>query len=405
MSMAGERKGPLSELVILDLTQFLAGPSATQILGDLGARVIKVEPPEGEMTRRLAPHFHKGESAYYLSVNRNKESVALDLKSEKGREVFLKLAATADAVIENFRPGVAERLGIGFEQLRKVNPHIVMCGISGFGQDGPYRDKPAYDVIVQAISGGMSITGERGGRPVRAGVPLGDLCAGMFGVIGTLATLSKERAQREATYIDVSMLDCQISMLTYQAAYYFMSGDVPGPQDRGHASIPTYRAFTCSDGVEVVVAANTESMWRGLCEAIGMPELIEEERFRLNADRLANQAELAPMLEIAFAKLTAADALERLEKQRVPAGPINDLAAALSDRQVKHREMIAELEDGDGGSIRVAASPLKINGAGGNRAYPPVLGHDNDRVLSELLDLSEHEIDELRAVGAISRRR
>ena len=238
--MAERGAGPLSHVTVLDMTQFLAGPYGSQILGDLGARVIKIETPDGDITRNTPPYFHQGESAYFLSVNRNKESLVLNLKEQRGREIFLELVKKADIVLENYRPGVVKRLGIDYPVLCEVNPRIVMCSISGFGQDGPYRDRPAYDIIIQAISGGMSLTGEEGGKPVRAGIPLADLSAGMFGAISVLAGLAKVQATGEGAYYDVSMMDCQVSMLTYQAAYYLMSGEVPGLQGRGHRSLTTY---------------------------------------------------------------------------------------------------------------------------------------------------------------------
>jgi crotonobetainyl-CoA:carnitine CoA-transferase CaiB-like acyl-CoA transferase len=265
--------GPLSHVTVLDMTQFLAGPYGSQILGDLGARIIKIETPDGDITRNTPPYFHQGESAYFISVNRNKESLVLNLKEPGGRELFLDLVKKADVVLENYRPGVMKRLGIDYPALRAANPRIVMCSISGFGQDGPYRDRPAYDIIIQAISGGMSLTGEEGGKAVRAGIPLADLSAGMFGAIGVLAGLAKVNASGEGGYFDVSMMDCQVSMLTYQAAYYLMSGEVPGLQGRGHRSLTTYRAYLCGDGIEIVVAANSEKMWESLCAVVGLPDL------------------------------------------------------------------------------------------------------------------------------------
>lgn len=394
--------GPLSGLIVLDLTQFLAGPYGTQILGDLGARIIKIEPTEGEMTRGVPPHFHRGESAYFLSVNRNKESLALDLKSKRGREIFLDLVAKADAVIENFRPGVMDRFDLGFPVLKAANPHIVVCAISGFGQDGPYRDLPAYDIIVQAMSGGMSITGQSDGEPVRAGVPIGDLCAGLFSVVGLLSHLLETRSTRKARYIDVSMLDCQISMLSYQAAYYLHSGQVPGRQGRAHDSIPTYRAFRCSDGKEIVVAANTEAMWRSLCQAIGLPELIDDPRFRLNRDRLENRDVLEPLLERQISAMPADAVLEKLMSGRVPAGPINDLEAALSDPQVLHRNMIACIDDGAGGSIRVAGNPIHIlESPPESHVFPPTLGSGTRKILADLLDFSDADTDRLIDAGVV----
>jgi crotonobetainyl-CoA:carnitine CoA-transferase CaiB-like acyl-CoA transferase len=394
--------GPLSRLLVLDLTQFLAGPYAAQIFGDLGARVIKIEPPGGEMTRAIAPHFVKGESAYYLAVNRNKESLAIDLKTARGRAIMLDLVRRADIVLENFRPGVAARLGLGYDALKAANPKIIVCAISGFGQTGPYRDRPAYDIIVQAMSGGMSMTGELGGKPVRAGIPLGDLSAGMYAVIGALAAVERVRHEGVGAYIDVSMLDCQIAMLVYQAAYHLIAGEVPGPQGREHVSFPTYRAFRCCDGIEIVVAANTERMWSDLCAALGVGDLPADPRFRLNEDRLRHRADLAPLLEAAAAQMSSDDLLAKLAAAQVPAGPINTLDRALADPQVRHRDMVAELTDRDGDTIRVAGNPLKFAGGSSRHAYPHRLGADTADILHELLGLPEDEVASLAKDGIIA---
>jgi CoA:oxalate CoA-transferase len=395
--------GPLSRLLVLDLTQFLAGPYAAQILGDLGARVIKIEPPGGEMARAIAPHFVKGESAYYLAVNRNKESFAIDLKTARGRAIMLDLVRRADIVLENFRPGVAARLGLGYEALKAANPKIVVCAISGFGQNGPYRDLPAYDIVVQAMSGGMSMTGELGGKPVRAGIPLGDLSAGMYAVIGALAALERARHVGVGAYVDVSMLDCQISMLVYQAAYHLIAGVVPGTQGREHVSFPTYRAFRCADGIEIVVAANTERMWSDLCTALGCGELPADPRFRLNEDRLRHRAELAPLLEGAAVKIRSDELLMKLAAAQVPAGPINTLDRALADPQVRHRDMVVELTDGDGDSIKVVGTPLKFEGRSAREhAYPHRLGVDTADILRELLGLPEDEVASLAEEGVVA---
>jgi len=402
--VAGARPGgPLSRLLVLDLTQFLAGPYAGQIFGDLGARVIKIEPPVGEMTRTIAPHFVKGESAYYLAVNRNKESLAIDLKHARGRAIMLDLVKRADIVLENFRPGVAARLGLSYDALKAANPKIIVCSISGFGQDGPYRDRPAYDIIVQAMSGGMSITGERGGKPVRAGIPLGDLSAGLYAVIGALAALERVRQEGLGSYIDVSMLDCQVSMLVYQAAYHLLSGEVPGPQGRDHLSFPTYRALRCADGIEVVVAANTERMWSDLCAALGCSDLPADPRFRANDDRLRNRDALVPLLEDAAAAIPSERLLAALAAAQVPAGPINTIDRALADPQVRHRDMVVELTDGEGGSVRVAGNPLKFAGQSTREhAYPHRLGADSGAILRELVGLPEEEVASLAKAGIIA---
>jgi CoA:oxalate CoA-transferase len=393
--------GPLSHVTVLDMTQFLAGPYGSQILGDLGARIIKIETPDGDITRNTPPYFHQGESAYFLSVNRNKESLVLNLKEQRGRELFLDLVRKADIVLENYRPGVVKRLGIDYPTLRAVNPRIVMCSISGFGQDGPYRDRPAYDIIIQAISGGMSLTGEEGGRPVRAGIPLADLSAGMFGAISVLAGLAKVNATGEGGFYDIAMMDCQVSMLTYQAAYYLMSGEVPGLQGRGHRSLTTYRAYLCGDGIEIVVAANSEKMWENLCTVCGLPDLPKDPRFCNRNDRLKNRAALDELLEGAFAKMSSDGVLEQLRKYEVPAAPINSLDRVFSDPQVKHREMAISLEDGEGGCVHVAGNPVKIEGNRPPARFPSHLGADSASVLQDLLGLSVEETGNLVDSGII----
>jgi crotonobetainyl-CoA:carnitine CoA-transferase CaiB-like acyl-CoA transferase len=268
------RRPPLEGAVVLDLSHFLAGPFCSQLLADLGARVIKIEPRTGDMTRDLPPYFVHGTSEYFLSVNRNKESIVIDLKHPEGKELFLQLVRVAEIVLENFRPGVLARLGIDYHELQKENPAIVLCSITGFGLDTSDPGRPAYDMIVQALSGVMSLTGEPERFSLRAGVPIGDLGAGMLGAVGALAALTSARSSGEGSHVDISMLDGQISMLSYLAAYYLISGEVPGPQGRGHLSIPTYRSFGGSDERDFVVCANTEAMWVGMCEALGLERLV-----------------------------------------------------------------------------------------------------------------------------------
>lgn len=393
---------PLAGCLVLDLSQFLAGPFCTQVLADLGARVVKIEPPAGDVTREFPPYFVNGTSAYFLSANRNKHSVVIDLKKPQGVEIFLRLCATADIVIENFRPGVMDRLGIGYETLVRVNPAIVMCSITGFGADGPYAARPAYDMIVQAMSGVMSLTGEPGRMPVRTGVPIGDLAAGMFAATGTVAALFEARTKGAGSHVDISMLDGLVSLLSYLAAYYLVSGDVPGPQGRGHVSIPTYRAFRGSDGVDFVVTANTEDMWRRMCDAIGRPELADEDRFRTNQDRYANRGELSPILENAFAACPADHWIELLRDAAVPVSPINTVEAALCDPQVIHRRMVVTMRDGDDQELSLPGNPIKFT----NRAeepprWPPGLGEHTTQVLAELLGLTPAEIADLAAAGVV----
>jgi crotonobetainyl-CoA:carnitine CoA-transferase CaiB-like acyl-CoA transferase len=328
-SAAGAR--PLQGVRVLDLTQFLSGPYATQILADLGAEVIKIEPHGGDSSRTIPPYFVGHDSAYYLSVNRNKKSVAVDMKHADGRQVVQELARHSDVVIENFRPGVAAKLGLDYAALSASHAGLIWCSISGFGQDGPYRELPAYDMIVQALSGGMSLTGESGGLPVRSGVPLGDLAAGMFSVIAIQAALLERVRTGAGKQIDISMLDCQVSMLTYQAAYHLIAGVVPGTQGRAHDSFATYRTFVAGDGVNVVVCANTDRMWEDMARELGVGAMLEDSRFRSNADRHANRDVLIPALDRAFLAMPAAHWVERFRARGIPVGSVNTLDRALRD--------------------------------------------------------------------------
>ena len=392
----------LAGLRVLDFTQVVSGPYATQILADLGAEVIKVEPPQGDLARHMPPHFVGEDSVYYVSLNRNKRSLAVDLKQPKGLDIVRRLALASDVVIENFRPGVLERLGLSTDRLRAERPGLVWCSISGFGQDGPYRDKPAYDMIVQALSGGMSLTGEPGRTAVRAAIPIGDLAAGLYGVIAILAALRRRDATGQGDAIDISMLDCQAAMLTYQGAYFLHSGQVPGRQGSGHDSIPTYRSFPARDGREVVVTAISERMWQGLCRALGREDLLGDPRFSTNRERYANRHALWPELETAFRARAADEWVPLLEREQVPVAVVNTLDRVMQDPQIRHRNMIAELQAADGRHARVMGDPLAFREAGHVRdRFPPTLGEDSASVLQDALGLSDTEIRELVASGAI----
>ncbi|MPY72350.1 MAG: CoA transferase [Alphaproteobacteria bacterium] len=384
---------PLEGLRVLDMTQFLAGPFATQILADLGAEIVKLEAPVGDWSRTLPPHFVGGESCYYLSINRSKRAIAVDMKAPEGLELARKLADSSDMLIENFRPGVLGKLGFGWDDLSARNPGLIWVSISGFGQTGPYRDRPAYDMIVQAMSGGMSLTGEPDGRSVRAGLPIGDLCAGMYGLIGGLSALEERRRTGRGRFVDISMLDCQVAMLTYQAAYYLHSGEVPGRQGAGHASIPTYRAFAAGNGTGLVITANTERMWQGLCDVLGLPALKADPRFLTNDERYVNREALWPLLEAAFRTREAKEWAPLLLRAGVPVGEVNDLADALSDEQVLHRNMVLEMRSAAGETIRVVGNPIKFAGAAEPTPhYPPPLGAHGREILAEMLGMQAEEI-------------
>ncbi|MCJ8144009.1 CoA transferase [Ancylobacter sp. A5.8] len=389
------KDAPLAGIKVLDFTQFLSGPYCTQILADLGAEVIKAEAPEGDLARHIPPHFVGRDSVYFIAVNRSKKSLAVDLKTAAGREVLNALAASCDVIVENFRPGVVAKLGIDQERLRAERPELVWCSISGFGQDGPYRDKPAYDMIVQALSGGMSLTGEPKGRAVRSGIPIGDIAAGMYAAIGILGALFRRERTTRGDAIDIAMLDCQAAMLSYQGAYFLHSGHVPGRQGSGHDSIPTYRSFTAADGQEVVITANTERMWQGLCRVLGLSELTEDPRFRTNRERFVHREALWALLEPAFASATAAEWVTRLEGEAVPASVVKTLDAVMDDPQILHRGMIRIIEDG-GRSVRVMGDPLRFAEAQSPEpGYPPQLGEHTHEVLKGILGLSDAAIDRL----------
>lgn len=400
MSDAENSRGPLHGIRVLDLTQFLSGPFGTQILGDLGAEVIKIEVPGGELARTVPPNFVEGDSAYYLSVNRNKKNVCVDLKTPQGVEVVRELASKCDVFIENNRPGVTARLGLGEGKLRERDPRLIYCSISGFGQSGPDSDLPAYDLIVQAVSGGMSLTGEIGAPPVRAGIPLGDLTAGLYAVIGIIGALFERQRTGLGRFIDIAMLDAQIAMLCYQGAYYLQSGKVPGPQGRGHDSIPTYRSFICGDGVSLVVTANTDRMWTDLCRALEVPELANDPRFKDAHGRLANRDALWSVIDARFATASAEAWRDRLRLASIPCGLVNPLDKALGAEQVVHRGMVLEMTSEAGSVVRVPGDPLKLGAA--EPAYPAHLGQDTDGVLSGLLGLSPQQLRVLKNQGAIN---
>lgn len=392
----------LSGLRVLDLTQFLAGPYATMIFADLGAEVVKLEAPAGDWSRILPPNFVGDDSCYYLSINRNKKSIVVDMKSPDGLEIVKRLADESDILVENFRPGVLDRLGLTYADLSARNPGLIWASISGFGQTGEDRDRPAYDMIVQAISGGMSMTGEPGRSAVRSGVPIGDLSAGMYAVIGALAALEERHRSGQGQFIDVSMLDCQVSMLCYQAGYFLHSGKNPGRQGWGHDSIPTYRGFNCASGTSLVITANTERMWQGLCDVLGIVDMKDDARFILNEDRYAHRDELWPILEGAFMKHTADHWVPKLLEAGIPVGEINNLEKALSNPQIVGRDMVLGLSDGDGHEIRVAGNPVKMSRTPkDDHSYPPKLGGETAEILGNVLGTDADEIARLIASGAV----
>jgi len=396
----------LAGLKVLDMTMFLSGPFGTQILGDLGAEIFKIETGQGDQTRLLPPNFIGEESAYFLSTNRNKKSVVIDYRQPKGLALLEQLICECDVLMENHRPGGLAKYGITWERAHDLNPRLVWCSISGFGQTGPYRDRPAYDMVVQALSGGMSLTGEPEGRPVRAGIPLADLSAGLYGVIGVLATLIGSRNTHKGRYIDISMLDAQVAMLSYQAAYYLHSGKVPGPQGRSHESIPSYRAFTAGDGKDFVVCANTDRMWESLCEVIGRTDLRDDERLKGRKARNTHRQEIWTQLEAEFLKKPALEWVQLLLDAEIPVGTVSTLDETLNDPQVLQRGMVIEMHDSAGHAVKVAGNPIKIKGLLDEPTlYPPHVGEHTREVLKKTLGLSDQAVDELTKAGIVSHQR
>lgn len=400
---------PLTGYRILDLTTFLSGPFCTMILGDLGAEVVKVESPEGDSSRAIPPHFVGDDSAYYLGANRNKKSLAIDMKQPEGLALVKRLIAESDVVVENFRPGVAARIGLDIDALRVATPSLIWASISGFGQTGPWRDKPAYDMIVQALSGVMSLTGEPDRPAVRLGIPAGDMVAGMYaGIAINAALVDRERRggrHGQGRVIDISMLDCQLAMLSYQSTYSLVAGITPRPQGARHDSIPTYRSFIGGDGRELVVTANTDRMWRGLCEGLGLTDLVADPRFASGGKRLANRDVLWPLLEAAFLSKPAADWIDHLNALGVPIALIKNVPEALEDARQAGRDMVVHLEDDAGHQADVVGNPIKFVGEPAVAAsYPPALGADAHAVLSDWLHWDADEVDALQEKGVISSR-
>jgi len=388
---------------VLDLSRMLAGPYGSMLLADMGAEVIKVEEPDGGDPMRVMgpPFLPDGESAYFLSINRNKKSVALDLTKLEGRRVFLDLAVEADVVWENFRPGVMERLGLSFAALTAVNPRLVVCSISAYGQDGPYRDWPAFDLALQAMGGAMSVTGEDGRPPVRMGLPMGDLAGGMFGAFAVAGALFRRERTGRGAHVDLSLLDCQVSLLTYMAQYFWTDGRVPHPLGSGHASVVPYGALATRDG-HLIVAIFAEKFWAGFCGAVERAEWVRDARFAANRDRVAHRAELMALIEARFRELTTDEWLHRLHAAGVPAAPILAVDRVLDDPQVRHRRMVVELEHPRHGALATLGTPIKVDGALEAPLAPPArLGEHTEIVLRELLKYPAERIDALRREGVV----
>jgi len=392
---------PLQGIRIIDLSQMLAGPSGSMLMGDLGAEIIKVEPPQGDETRTTPPYFYGADSAYFWSINRNKKSLVIDLKTPEGKEIFYELVAHSDVVYDNFRPGVLERLKIDYENLKPHNPRIICCSISTFGYTGPYRDRPGYDLVVQAMSGGMSITGEPGGSPVRAGLPVGDLVGGLLAVHGILAAYIARQRTGQGQRLEVSLLDGQVYLLTYVGQYFFHSGKIPGPIGSSHQSLVLYQALKTKD-IQIVVVAHQDHHFQRFCEAIGKPAWAKDPRFATRVARLENKSVLIPMIENHLQTGNGDEWLEKIHKAGVPAGPINTLDRVLTDPQVLARGMIVEIDGPEEGKIKTIGNPLKMEKTPIKTfSRPPRLGEHTREVLSNILGYSLEKIGDLSEKGII----
>ncbi len=371
------------------------------VLADLGAEVIKIERPgHGDDARAFGP-FSNGSSAYFASVNRGKKSVTLDLRSEGGRAAFIGLATQADVLVENFRPGVMDRLGIGCDALRDLNPRLIYASCSGFGQTGPYADRPAYDIVVQAIGGLLGITGEEGGGPVRVGVSIGDLSAALFLVIGILSALTERTRTGRGQRVDVAMLDCVVALLENAIVRTDLEASVPGRLGTRHASIAPFQAFATSDG-PVVIAAGNEELWARVCTVLGVDSLAADPPFSSNHARILNHADLEQALAPIFASRPTAEWLSRLEAAGVPCGPVNGVDQVVEHPQVIARDMLMSVLDSEGNRFRVAASPMKLSERGVlPRDWVAALGEHTGEVLAERLGMSPRTVEALRDQAAI----
>lgn len=396
--------GPLTGLRVLDLTRVLAGPTCTQMLGDLGAEVIKIERPEaGDDTRGFAPPFvpNTKESAYFVGVNRNKKSVTLDIAKPEGQAIIHKLLEHCDILVENFKVGALAKYGLGYEQLAKTHPRLIYCSITGFGQTGPYAPRPGYDALIQAMGGVMSLTGEPNGSPQKVGVPVADLFAGLYGCIGILAAVNHRNSTGQGQQIDIGMLDTHVAWLANQGMNYLATGENPPRLGNQHPNIAPYQEFPTKDGY-IILAVGNDPTFERFCKAFGQEALLADPRFATNPIRVQNRQLVTDTLTPVMKSKTTAEWIDALEALKIGCGPINTLEQVFADPHVQAREMVVEMAHGSGEKVKVIANPVKLSATPPSyRSAPPVLGEHTNAVLTDVLKMSAAEIAALKDKGIL----
>lgn len=394
--------GPLEGIRVVDLTRILAGPYCTMMLGDMGAEIIKIENPDGgDDTRGWGPPFLNGVSTYFLSINRNKKSLTLNLKHPRGKALLRDLILQSDVMVENFRPGTLAKLGFPWEEIHRVNPRMVFASVSGFGQTGPRKNEPGFDVVIQGEGGLMSLTGEPDGPPTKAGPSIADITAGMLAAQGVLLSLYHRERTGAGQMVDVGMLDGQVALLAYHANGYFATGKIPPRRGNKHPSITPYETYSCRDGYFNLGVGN-DSLWRRFCDAMGLGDIKADPRFAVNKERVRHREQLQAMLDPFFAEKTVAQTLETLRGAGIPCGPINNLGQVLTEPQVLAREMVVDVDAPVAGPTKVTGVPIKLSATpGAVRTPPPVLGEHTDEVLETILGMDEAQRDTLRREGVV----
>jgi CoA:oxalate CoA-transferase len=394
---------PLEGIRVLDLTRVLAGPFCTMMLSDLGAEVIKVEVPgTGDDSRAFGP-FRNGQSLYFITINRGKESIAINLKTDEGKEILKKLLNECDVLVENFRPGTMEKLGLGWDYLKTLNPRLIYAAISGFGHSGPESKRPAYDILVQAMSGVMSITGWPDSPPTRVGLSMGDITAAIFGATGITTALYQREKTGLGQKIDVAMLDCQLAILENALVRYQVDGKSPQPLGSRHPTITPFQAFQASDAWFVVAVGN-DALWKSFCMATGRDDLFADARYATNSDRTKHYSDLIPVLQTMFTTQTSHYWLELMEKNGIPAAPVNDIEHVMKEPQLAARNMFIKLEDELAGTVTIPGNPIKMESLPevDSRSPAPAIGQHTSKILAELLQLSAADIKRLHAEGVVS---